>query len=394
MTLFERVGANSSPEPGALADVLSLFGAVADAAAGSPPEATPSIASLAVWMARLAELSQEEADALYFAALLRNLGALGNPAFGKGEPLPARLAEMHRWDIPVSGARLCESIRALPRPTADLVRWSAERWDGTGYPDQLRWHGIPRAAQALHLACTYVRFADREEALATIAGESGQAFAPEQTRTFVLWYHACGGEIEPVGIPLHALDSELATTGEIVDTLADRIDAHNGTPGRWRRVLQRAEHASAALQLPPSDRAQLACAVRFFAAGEIDDAILEAERFGPMARLGVKNRAKHAVAAAALLERSTTLGAAAPLLRARAEWYDGTGKPDGLRHEAIPPAAMVLSACIAYDALEQSAREKTREDHRRPLDRIETASGTQFDPRVVSALAQIEQERT
>ncbi|HZY98439.1 MAG TPA: HD domain-containing phosphohydrolase, partial [Candidatus Baltobacteraceae bacterium] len=80
-----------------------------------------------------------------------------------------------------------------------------------------------------------------------------------------------------------------------------------------------------------------------------------------------------------LVAENPTLGGAAPVLRARSEWYDGTGKPDGLLHQAIPAAAGILAAAIAYDDL----------DHK---DRIDTASGTQFDPRAVRAV--LESART
>src|SRR5579883_1159532 len=165
MSTAEGVGGSSSPEALALGDVLTFFGTVADYAAGSLPEDGARIASLAVAMGRLSGLPQEDLDALYFAARLRNAGALGNAAFAKGEQLPERSLVMQRWDIPADGARICERIGALPPATADFVRWQAECWDGTGYPDQLRWSGIPRAAQLLHIACTYVSIPEPEDGL-------------------------------------------------------------------------------------------------------------------------------------------------------------------------------------------------------------------------------------
>ena len=52
-----------------------------------------------------------------------------------------------------------KSIGALPPETADMVRWQHEAWDGTGYPDTLRWTGIPRPAQFLGMADCFVRVA-------------------------------------------------------------------------------------------------------------------------------------------------------------------------------------------------------------------------------------------
>ncbi len=136
MSFTEGSGGSSSPESVALGEILSFFGNVADHAAGRAIEDGERIAALAVGMARLAGLDSSDCDALYFAARLRNAGVLGNEAFAKGDPLSERAAMTARWDVPPQGARICEKIGALPRAVCDIVRWQAEGWDGTGFPDQ------------------------------------------------------------------------------------------------------------------------------------------------------------------------------------------------------------------------------------------------------------------
>src|SRR5581483_11646212 len=138
MSLSEGTAGSSSPKSVALGEVRTFFGMVADYAAGDAPESGERVASLATGMARVAGVPQEELDALYWAARLRNIGVLGNAGFAKGASLSERETMMSRLDVPAAGARLCERIAALPKATADIVRWQAESWDGTGYPDQLR----------------------------------------------------------------------------------------------------------------------------------------------------------------------------------------------------------------------------------------------------------------
>ncbi len=381
MTLFQDTGGDPRASATRLADVLAVYGAIGDAASGNPPGFAARKAAVAVSLARVAATEPEERDAIYFAAVLHAVGAIGNPAYRKGERLSERLARMESWDTPALGARICKELPALPRATADLVRWQAECWDGTGYPDQLRWHGIPQAAMVLAVADAFCRAADPEETLAAVGMQSGRAFSPEIARAFTMWFHTSGGEADVVESPIHALINVTPQTViSLLDAIADRVDAHNGVEGRWRRVDRLAQHAGAILGIDAVEATNLSIAIRFYGAGEIAEQELSEASFDPLARLGIDDRAAHAAAAAALLAANPTLGNAAPVVRARSEWYDGTGKPDGLFHQSIPSAAAILAAAIAYDHL----------DHK---DRIDTASGTQFDPRAVRAVLEAARTR-
>lgn len=376
MSLYEGTAAHSSSDPQALADALLLFGAVCDLAVGARLDAGARIAALAVALAAFAGRSEPERDALAFAAHLRNAGALGNPALQKNADLPARAVAMQLSDVPADGARLCERIAALPPLTADLVRWQSEAWDGTGYPDQLRWHGVPNGAQFLRLAAAYVQDGEPEEAFGTILAQSGRLFGPDQTRTFIMWYHTNAGEVGDVPLPVEALDATRTHVSDVLTLLGERIDEHNGTPGRWKRIGDRAERIAAALDLPVQDRNSLALAALFFGIGEVRESDLETTQFDPLSRMGIDVRARNAAQAAAILARFPTFAGIAPLVGARAEWYDGTGKPAGLRRDAIPAPSQVLAVTIAYDSLGDARR-------------LDEAAGTQFDPRVVRAMTEV-----
>ena len=77
------------------------------------------------------------------------------------------------------------------------------------------------------------------------------------------------------------------------------------------------------------------------------------------------------------------------IVRCAHEHYDGTGYPNGLEGEAIPLESRIVLACDAYHAM------TTDRPYRRALGveearrRLVEASGTQFDPRVVSALLRV-----
>jgi|GEM_PF-1204129 len=376
MTLFQDTSGDPRAARSLVADVLAWYGAAGDAAMGNSPGFAARKASLACAFAQIADLPEEQRHALAFAGLLHAAGAIGNAAYRKGEHLAERAARMERWDVPAQGARICEAIAALPAQTADMVRWQAEAWDGTGFPDQLRWYGIPKAAQYLALADCFLRQGDPDEALRGIAFDSGRAFNPEDVRTFTMWFHRHGGQAELLGLPIDSLDERHTDAGSLLDEFADRIDAHNGVGARWRRVAQIAGVTAKALGLPPDAARELGVACRIYGAGEIDDAQVEEESFDPLARLGVDLRAGNAASAAELAQPHAALEAASKIVGMRGEWFDGTGKPYGLSHKRIPIATGILAAAIAYDGLDRG-------------ERLDTAAGTQFDPNVVRVLLEV-----
>jgi response regulator RpfG family c-di-GMP phosphodiesterase len=222
--------------------------------------------------------------------------------------------------------------------------------------------------------------------------ESGRSFSPERVRSFVMWFHTYGGEVESVAPPYHALDAGRTSLDEVLHRLSEQVDAHNGTPGKAARITGRAEDIARQLHYGDDVLRQVRLASMLFGIGELRSTQSE-EQFDALARLGIETRAEHAVAAARLAAACPCLADIAPVLRARAEWYDGTGAPDRLRHDAIPKAAHVLAVTIAFESVDEAYRSRITEERTLPIVRLETASGTQFDPAVVRALSEVVKAR-
>src|SRR5579859_2111976 len=95
---------------------------------------------------------------------------------------------------------------------------------------------------------------------------------------------------------------------------------------------------------------------------------------------------RHPVIGEALLEELFVVAAAARIVRAHHERWDGGGYPDGVGGDAIPLISRVIATCDAFVAI------ATDRPHRRgigaeaALERVSQESGSQFDPRTVQAL--------
>jgi len=94
----------------------------------------------------------------------------------------------------------------------------------------------------------------------------------------------------------------------------------------------------------------------------------------------------HVLAGEAIALEHPLLAPFAPAIRSHHERFDGGGYPDRLRGDAIPLAARIIAVADAFNAM------VGRRPHRTPItppearDRLRLGAGTQFDPRVVSAL--------
>ena len=73
-----------------------------------------------------------------------------------------------------------------------------------------------------------------------------------------------------------------------------------------------------------------------------------------------------------------------PIVRACHERYDGRGYPDGLGGDSIPLEARIIFACDAFHAMTTDRPYREALTVEEAFHRLEEASGTQFDPKVVS----------
>jgi len=349
------VPVNTGAEDGALA----LFGAVGDALAGRRLGFSRRRADAAARFAQYRGANDEATDASWIAGLLAEAGLL-EVVLAPSATERQRLFALS--DAPLHGAHVMASLD-LPAHAADIVRWHREHDDGTGYPDRLRWDGIPADAAALgivHAACELVEDPVEPrpiaEALFAIVAESGRRFSVERVRAFRAFVAARGDSWDEPFVPALSRVDENA----VLSLLATRIDARDDrTLGRSERVALLAAGIAERLQIDAATAARL---VRLHALGRAT-ASGDDEDFDPLSRFGRERRAAEAERAAALAAVAPRYAADAPLLVASARWHE-EGESD------VQAATLALALAVeALDAVEAPRR-------------IAAAAGTQFDPHV------------
>ena len=98
---------------------------------------------------------------------------------------------------------------------------------------------------------------------------------------------------------------------------------------------------------------------------------------------------KHALIGAEILEPLKLLHIEQSMIRHHHERYDGKGYPDHLKGEDIPLYARILSVADAYDSMVYGRSYRYAYTPIESLTELERCSGSQFDPKIVKALARI-----
>lgn len=157
-------------------------------------------------------LPEKDRQKLQWGALLHDLGKLMVPPEILNKP---GKPDAEEWAViqghPAAGMKLIEPLRAFLGEWVDAIGGHHEKWDGSGYPRQLKGDQIPRSAAIVAVADSYeVMVAVRsykkgmspEAARAELTRCAGAHFSPEVVRAFV---SISIGRLRLVAGPLAAL---------------------------------------------------------------------------------------------------------------------------------------------------------------------------------------------
>lgn len=155
---------------------------------------TQRVTEMAMHLARMVGIREEELIHVYRGALLHDIGKMGIPDSILLKPAPlspeeTELMKMH----PIYAYHLLKPIRFL-HPALDIPYCHHERWDGSGYPRGLKGEQIPLAARVFTVVDVWdALVSDRpysprwskDEALKHIQDNAGSYFDPAVVEAFV-----------------------------------------------------------------------------------------------------------------------------------------------------------------------------------------------------------------
>lgn len=119
----------------------------------------------------------------------------------------------------------------------------------------------------------------------------------------------------------------------------------------------------------------------------VDDAILRSR--GALNEREREAMQLHPLAGYGFIHSFPELSAAIPAVRWHHERIDGNGYPDGLKGEAIPLFARIVSVADAFDAMTSDRPYQKAKTFLNAQREIEAGAGSQFCPRVVEAFSRI-----
>jgi diguanylate cyclase (GGDEF)-like protein/putative nucleotidyltransferase with HDIG domain len=94
----------------------------------------------------------------------------------------------------------------------------------------------------------------------------------------------------------------------------------------------------------------------------------------------------HPIVGSEILDRVEFPYPVVPIVRSHHEKWDGTGYPDGLKREAIPIGARILSAVDCFDALASERPYRRAISPEEAMRTLSAEKGRSFDPRVVEVM--------
>ncbi len=103
---------------------------------------------------------------------------------------------------------------------------------------------------------------------------------------------------------------------------------------------------------------------------------------------------RHTLIGERILASASALRPAGELVRSSHERWDGKGYPDRLRGGEIPLGARIIAVCDAFDAMTSMRPYASIRSRQEAIRELLRCAGTQFDPQVVDAFANVQADLT
>jgi HD-GYP domain-containing protein (c-di-GMP phosphodiesterase class II) len=175
----------------------------------------------------------------------------------------------------------------------------------------------------------------------------------------------------------------LSALVRVIDERDHHTFHHSEQVSSWAALI--AEH----LDLPQEEIESIASAGLVHDLGKVgmaDDILFNPKLLNPDER---RSAEEHAEVGALLLSKFPLYDKGAILVRHHHERYDGKGYPDGLKGEAIPIGARIISVADSYQAMTEERPYRRALSKEEAISQLLAGSGSQFDSVVVQAFVQV-----
>jgi len=189
---IQRAMLHEQLEENFLQTIVSLANAI-DARDSYTGDHSQRMGDLATRVSQAMNLSRKDVEAVYWAAVLHDIGKIGVPDEILNKPGPLTDEE---WTVmkehPVTGAEIVSPVKYLA-PVAPIILAHHEKYDGSGYPHGLKRNEIPLGSRIVSVVDAYIAIRDKriyseshthDEAIAEIKRCSGTQFDPEVVDVF------------------------------------------------------------------------------------------------------------------------------------------------------------------------------------------------------------------
>lgn len=179
----------------------------------------------------------------------------------------------------------------------------------------------------------------------------------------------------------------------VLTALVDALEKQ-GPGGRTHsvRVASLAAHIAARMGLDGEDVESIRLAARLHDIGQIalrEDVLREA-RHRTQELVGAPEAPE---LAARILQPLSYHAEVIEIVRRQHERYDGRGKPDGLKGDAIPVGARIVAAANIYDELTATVEEEKALSPAQAMENLRGLAGMLLDPKVFEALERVVGDR-
>jgi len=180
----------------------------------------------------------------------------------------------------------------------------------------------------------------------------------------------------------HGLDSPIVK--ETLGKLMDAVEAKDPyTHEHSTAVAELARRLAEAMAFPEEDLTAIEIAGLVHDVGKIGVPEEILSKQGKLSSIERRVMERHPEVAARLLEQIPPLREVVPLVFCHQERWDGSGYPNGLKGDQIPPGAQVVAVCDAYHALTSARAFRSALMPEEACRVLERDAGRLWDPQII-----------